>query len=154
MYVIVFSNLVMKDYKKFASEYLISEEGHQIIQLLLDGYKDPAVAVNSSMMLCDCIQQRGINEYLLDNCALLEPLFTSYAHSPTFEICSDVFKAISLLLRKNKSMVKEKLKSSDKLRKCVFGWFEGLINSKEYVCRRLSLQVGSRGRVVLSLATQ
>ena len=141
MYVIVFSHLVINNYKKFASEYLMSEEGHQIIKLLLDGYKDPAIAVNCSMMLCDCIQQRGINEYLLDNCDLLEPLFTIYVHNSTFEICSDAFKAISLLLRKNKSMVKEKLKNSKTLQKSVFGWFEGLINSKEYVCRRLSLQV-------------
>lgn len=141
MYVIVFSNLVMKDYKHFATEYLLTEEGHQIIQLLINGYKDQAIAVNCSMMLCDCIQQRGVNEYLLDNYSLVEPLFTEYAHSPTFEVSSEAFKAITLLLRKNKSSVSDRMKRSGALQAKVFGWFEGLINSKEYVAQRLSLQV-------------
>ena len=41
MYVTVFSILVSKDYKKFATEYLLTEEGKQIMATLLDGYKDP-----------------------------------------------------------------------------------------------------------------
>lgn len=46
MYVTVFNILVTKDYVHFATEYMMSAEGAQIIKLLLDGYSDSAIALN------------------------------------------------------------------------------------------------------------
>ena len=61
MYVTVFSILVSKDYKKFATEYLLTEEGKQIMATLLDGYKDSQIALNCGIMLRECIRQRCLH---------------------------------------------------------------------------------------------
>lgn len=141
MYATVFSILVTKDYVHFATEYMISEEGTQIIKLLLDGYNDSAIALNCGIMLRECIQQRCIHEYLLDNSDLIEPLFTIHAHSPTFEISSDAFSTIQALMRRNKQLVSKKMNANGPLYSRVFGWYDSMISSKEYVTRRMSLQV-------------
>lgn len=54
MYVTVFNILVTKDYVHFATEYMMSAEGAQIIKLLLDGYSDSAIALNCGIMLREC----------------------------------------------------------------------------------------------------
>ena len=64
MYVTVFDILVAKDYCQFSTEYLLTEEGRKIIQLLVDGYKDTAIALNCGIMLRECIKVRCIHEYL------------------------------------------------------------------------------------------
>lgn len=141
MYTTVFSILVTKDYKHFASEYLISEEGKQILSLLVDGYKDPEIALNCGIMLRDTIQQRCIHEYYLDNSELIKPLFTVYAHSSTFEIASDAIQTIKFLLRQNKQLVSKKMNANGPLYNSVFEWYTTLISSKEYMTKRMSLQV-------------
>ena len=141
MYVTVFSILVSKDYKKFATEYLLTEEGKQIMATLLDGYKDSQIALNCGIMLRECIRQRCLHEFLLDSPALIKPLFTEYALSPTFEVCSDAFSTIKDLLRRNKQLVSQKMNPNGPLYKEVFSWYSTLICSKEYVTCRMALQV-------------
>ena len=125
----------------FASEYLLSNEGKQILSLLLDGYKDPEIALNCGIMLRDTIQQRCIHEYFLDNSELIKPLFTEYAHSATFEITSDAIQTIKFLLRQNKQLVSKKMYAHGPLYTSVFKWYTSLIESKEYMTKRMSLQV-------------
>ena len=142
MYVTVFSILVSNDYGKFATVYMMSAEGAQILKLILDGYGNSQIALNCGIMIRECIKQRCIHEYLLDNSDLIEPLFTVYAHSPTFEISSDAFSTIQTLMRRNKQLVSKKMNANGPLYGRVFGWFNNMINSKEYVTRRMALQVG------------
>lgn len=137
----VFRNLVINDYKHFASEYLLSEEGKQILALLVDGYNDSSIALNCGMMLRDTIQQRCIHEYFLNNPEIIKPLFTKHAHSSTFEIASDAISSINYLLRQNKQLVSKKMNASGSLYSTVFEWYGSLISSEEYVTRRMSLQV-------------
>ena len=141
MYVTVFSILVNKDYCSFSTGYLMSEEGREIIQMLVDGYKENSIALNCGIMLRECIQHRCIHEYLLDHSEIIEPIFTVYSHSPTFEIASDAFNTIQSLLRSNKQLVSKKMNAKGDLYKKVFGWYSTLINSNEYVTCRMSLQL-------------
>ena len=141
MYVTVFDILVAKDYCQFSTEYLLTEEGRKIIQLLVDGYKDTAIALNCGIMLRECIKVRCIHEYLLDHSEIIEPIFTNYSHSPTFEIASDAFNTIQSLLRNNKQLVSKKKNAQGELYSKVFGWYAALINHEEYVTRRMSLQL-------------
>ena len=141
MYVTVFSILVKNDTRHFATVYLLTEEGRSILQLLFDGYKDHSITLNCGIMIRDCIKQRCLHEYFLDHSELLEPLFTEYSHSPTFEIASDAFSTIHDLLRSNKQLVSKKMNANGPLYGKVFGWYSSLINSSEYVTRRMALQV-------------
>ena len=141
MYVTVFSMLVSKDYNNFATQYLLSEEGKQILGLLVDGYNDSTIALNCGIMLRETIQQRCIHEYFLDNPEIMKPLFIKHANSTTFEIDSDAISIIQYLLRQNKQLVSKKMNSNGVLYKVVFEWYAGLISSEEYVTRRMSLQV-------------
>lgn len=141
MYVTVFSILVKNDYKHFASSYLLSDEGKQILSLLVDGYNDSSIALNCGIMLRETIMQRCIHEYFLDNPEVIKPIFTKHAHSSTFEITSDAISTIQYLLRQNKQLVSKKMNANGPLYKVVFEWYGALISSEEYVTRRMSLQV-------------
>ena len=75
MYVTVFSTLVTMDYEKFATAYMLTDEGKGVIAALIQGYKEPAIALNCGIMIRECIKQRCLHEYLLDNPDLIKPLF-------------------------------------------------------------------------------
>lgn len=145
MYVTVFSTLVTNDYQQFATVYLLSQEGKGVIAALLQGYKDPEIALNCGIMLRECIKQRCLHEYLLDNPELIKPLFTEYALSATFEISSDAFDTIRFLLRRNKQLVSKKMSPTGTLYNQVISWYTPLISSTEYIICRMSLQVVVRG---------
>ena len=67
MYVTVFSTLVTMDYEKFATAYMLTDEGKGVIAALIQGYKEPAIALNCGIMIRECIKQRCLHEYMLDN---------------------------------------------------------------------------------------
>ena len=56
-------------------------------------------------MMRECIKNRVIHNYLLSYPEIIRPLFTEYAFSNHFDICSDVLQVIRDLLRQNKSLV-------------------------------------------------
>ena len=146
MYVTVFSTLVTMDYEKFATAYMLTDEGKGVIAALIQGYKEPAIALNCGIMIRECIKQRCLHEYLLDNPDLIKPLFMEYAQSSTFEISSDAFDTIRFLLRRNKQLVSKKMKDDKSLYTQVFTWYTSLISSQEYIICRMSLKVGVESR--------
>ncbi|KAK8807353.1 hypothetical protein WA158_004112 [Blastocystis sp. Blastoise] len=140
-FVTVYICLITQDYSHFASEYMLSPDGAQIFQMMFDGYKNPLLAVHCGSMIRECIKKRELHNYLLTHDLLLQPLFEEYCQNPNFDIASDAFLTIHELLRKNKSLISQRLAPPSELYTHVFTWYATLIQSPIYITQRQSLKL-------------
>ena len=137
----VFCTLLSRDHYKFSSSYMTSLEGCDILQCIINCCGDQTLAINSGIMLRECIKIRCIHQLLLSHPYLIEPLFTKYAFDTNFDVCSDVFQSIRDLLRKNKQLVSAALNPSKSFYSQLFAWMHNLLESDQYFITRMVLHL-------------
>ncbi|KAK8817103.1 hypothetical protein WA556_003000 [Blastocystis sp. ATCC 50177/Nand II] len=137
----VFCTLLSRDHYKFASQYMISQEGEDILMCLVNGCGDPNLTATCGTMLRQCIAVRCIHQLLFSKPSLIEPLFTSYAFDSNFDVSSDALQSIHDLLTKNKQLVSVALNPKLPLYSQVFGWYRNLICSDQYIIMRIVIKM-------------
>ncbi|KNB45626.1 calcium-binding protein 39 [Blastocystis sp. subtype 4] len=137
----VFCTLLYRDHYKFASDYMVSIEGSDILLCIMNAYGDQSLTVNAGLMLRECIRIRCIHDKLLSDPRLIEPLFTKYVYNENFDVSSDAFQTIRDLLRKNKQLVSSKLQPGGVLFNELFGWYRELMQSSNYIINRVMVKL-------------
>jgi calcium binding protein 39 len=112
----------------------------KVLGLLIHGYDEEHTqvdALNSGIMLRECIKQEPLTKVIVNNEALFD-LFFTYVQVPTFDIAADAFSSFKELLTAHKVPCAEFLeKNYDR----VFGKYKELLNSENYVTKRQSLKL-------------
>ena len=62
----------------------------QILRMLVDGYNDPEIALNSGSILREVIRHEELNEILLNDPHMFDAFF-EYVQLSTFDVASDAF---------------------------------------------------------------
>jgi hypothetical protein len=111
-------------------------EHPDLLDRLLDGYGDPAIALNCGQMFRDCVRDEPTARL-----ALASPRFAdlfSLAEAANFEVASDAFASFRDLLTRHKAAVAQHLAEhyAD-----FFAAYAGLLRSSNYVTRRQSLKL-------------
>ncbi|CAN0093403.1 calcium-binding protein 39 [Petromyzon marinus] len=107
-----------------------------LLFMLLKGYETPEIALNCGIMLRECIRHEPLGKIVLCSPQLYD--FFRYVEVSTFDIASDAFATFKDLLTRHKIICAEFLEENyDK----VFGEYEKLLNSENYVTKRQSLKL-------------
>ena len=105
-------------------------------------YENPVIALNCGMMLRECIKHEALAKMILQTEDFFR--FFEYVEVSTFDVASDTFTVFKELLTKHKILCAEFLEQNyDR----VFGLYDRLLHSENYVTRRQSLKVGFCSRV-------
>jgi calcium binding protein 39 len=128
-------SFLLRQKQQEAVEYV--ERNQEILQLLVKGYEDQEVALNTGSILRECIRHQQLCERVLMTATLFEPFF-EYVQLATFDVASDAFATFKLLLTKHKQMCAKFLEQNfDR----VFAKYNVLLESKNYVTKRQSLKL-------------
>ncbi|GAB6020553.1 mo25 protein [Chamberlinius hualienensis] len=115
-------------------EYICTKP--EILFTLMRGYETQEIALNCGMMLRECARYEALAKIMLYSEDFYN--FFRYVEVSTFDIASDAFSTFKELLTKHKMLCAEFLENNyDK----VFGHYQGLLNSENYVTRRQSLKL-------------
>jgi len=107
-----------------------------ILSVLLRGYEIKDIALNSGMMLRECLKFEQIAQIFIETEDFYR-LF-EYIELPTFDIASDAFATFEVLLTKHKMLVATIfMESYDR----IMPEFNKLLSSENYVTRRQSLKL-------------
>ncbi|KAA0184283.1 hypothetical protein HAZT_HAZT002504 [Hyalella azteca] len=99
-------------------------------------YEQPDVALHCGTMLRECARHEALTRIVLNSKLFYN--FFKYVEVSTFDIASDAFSTFKELLTKHKGLCAEFLENNyDE----VFGDYEKLLNSDNYVTRRQSLKL-------------
>uniref|UniRef100_UPI00358F6769 calcium-binding protein 39-like isoform X2 n=2 Tax=Myxine glutinosa TaxID=7769 RepID=UPI00358F6769 len=115
-------------------EYICSNP--HVLFTLLQGYESLEIALHCGVMLRESIRHEPLAQILL-----LSPEFYSlfrYVQMSTFDIASDAFATFKDLLTRHKSLCAGFLEQNYEQ---VFGEYEKLLNSENYVTKRQSLKL-------------
>ena len=140
-FVHVFSILLHRDHAHFASDYMLSQEGNDIIILIIRLYSSCEVCIHTGIMLRECIRCHGIHESMLSQPSLIKPLFCIYPYSPHFDVSCDVLYVLRDMLRRHRSLVATLLRPDGALFPHFFKWLSLLVRSDNYVVARLTLRL-------------
>jgi len=115
-------------------EYICTKP--DIIFTLCRGYEQQEIALNCGTMLRECIRYEALTKILLYSDNFFD--FFKYVEVSTFDIASDAFATFKELLTKHKMLAADFLEANfDK----VFGHYQKLLHSDNYVTRRQSLKL-------------
>jgi len=115
-------------------EYICTKP--DIIFTLCRGYEQQEIALNCGTMLRECIRYEALTKILLYSDNFYD--FFKYVEVSTFDIASDAFATFKELLTKHKMLAADFLETNfDK----VFGQYQKLLHSDNYVTRRQSLKL-------------
>jgi len=115
-------------------EYICTKP--DIIFTLCRGYEQQEIALNCGTMLRECIRYEALTKILLNSDNFYD--FFKYVEVSTFDIASDAFATFKELLTKHKMLAADFLEANfDK----VFGHYQKLLHSDNYVTRRQSLKL-------------
>merc|ERR1711874_171758 len=115
-------------------EYICTKP--DIIFTLCRGYEQQEIALNCGTMLRECIRYEALTKILLHSDNFYD--FFKYVEVSTFDIASDAFATFKELLTKHKMLAADFLEANfDK----VFGHYQKLLHSENYVTRRQSLKL-------------
>lgn len=115
-------------------EYICTKQ--EILFTLMRGYETQEIALNCGTMLRECARYEALAKIMLHSEDFFN--FFKYVEVSTFDIASDAFSTFKELLTKHKMLCAEFLENNyDK----VFGHYQGLLNSENYVTRRQSLKL-------------
>lgn len=81
-------NFVLRQKKVQAVEYVKAHP--EILRMLVDGYNDPEIALNSGSILREVIRHEELNELLLNDPHMFDAFF-EYVQLSTFDVASDAF---------------------------------------------------------------
>jgi calcium binding protein 39 len=93
----IFNNLVRRDLCEFASGYMSTSSGLEILHQLVISYDNSSTALSCGSMLRECIRYDATALALL-NSADLWLFFDRYVHLRNFEVASDSFNTLRELL--------------------------------------------------------
>uniref|UniRef100_UPI00358EDC57 calcium-binding protein 39-like n=1 Tax=Myxine glutinosa TaxID=7769 RepID=UPI00358EDC57 len=132
----IFSNIVRRQIgtRSPTVEYICANQG--LLFLLLRGYESPDIALNCGIMLRECIRHEALARILLYSEQFYH--FFRYVEMSTFDIASDAFATFKDLLTRHKIMCAEFLEEHYER---IFGEYEKLLNSENYVTKRQSLKL-------------
>ncbi|CEP14540.1 hypothetical protein [Parasitella parasitica] len=115
-------------------EHLCAHEA--ILFTLLEGYKQPDIALNCGLIIRECIRHEALAKILLYSGKFYQ--FFEYVEMDTFDIASDAFASFKEILTKHKAMVAQFLESNyDEF----FERYKKLLQSTNYVTKRQSLKL-------------
>merc|ERR1711973_523704 len=115
-------------------EYICTKP--DIIFTLCRGYEQQEIALNCGTMLRECIRYEALTKILLYSDNFYD--FFKYVEVSTFDIASDAFATFKELLTKHKMLAADFLEANfDR----VFGNYQKLLHSDNYVTRRQSLKL-------------
>lgn len=115
-------------------EYIINRE--DILWKLVYGYENPEIALNSGLMLRECIRHEPLAKLILKSENFYK--FFTYVEMSTFDLASDAFSSFKELLTRHKLLAADFL---EKNYAEVFEKYQNLLNSDNYVTRRQSLKL-------------
>ena len=134
---LIFNNVIRKPGVDF-SEYVF-ENFNPIVTDLVQGYKNPDIALSCGSMLRECIRHENLARLLL-NSELLWLFFDVYAHLPNFEVALDAINTLrDLLVSEKSSPVAAVFMQSHYI--AFFKKYEVLLLSGNYVTRIRSLKL-------------
>lgn len=111
-------------------------ERRDILRTLVDGYSDIDIALNFGLIMRECIRHESLCGHIL-NSNYFYNLF-EYVQKESFDVASDAFLSLKMVLTKHKNLVAEFLQTHyDEF----FSKYGTLIQSKNYVTMRQSLKV-------------
>ncbi|XP_073280513.1 putative MO25-like protein At5g47540 [Primulina huaijiensis] len=118
-----------------ASDYL--EANLDLIDQLITGYEDFAIALHFGAILRECIRHQVVARYVLKSKNVKK--FFDYMQLPTFDVASDVAATFKELMTRHKSTVAEFLAAN-------YVWFFADFNSKllvssNYMTRRYAVKL-------------
>jgi calcium binding protein 39 len=133
---LVFNNLLRQNAGNFVT---FIENNLVILDLLVDGYENPDIALNSGTMLRECVNYESLSRALLTSPNLIL-FFDKFVHFPNFDVASDAFNTLRDLLTtpKNRNIASEYL---EKEYETFVSNYEKLLTSENYVTRRRSLKL-------------
>uniref|UniRef100_T1IVG3 Protein Mo25 n=1 Tax=Strigamia maritima TaxID=126957 RepID=T1IVG3_STRMM len=115
-------------------EYICTKP--EILFTLMRGYETQEIALNCGTMLRECARYEALAKIMLYSDDFYN--FFKYVEVSTFDIASDAFSTFKELLTKHKVLCAEFLEANYDT---VFGHYQGLLNSENYVTRRQSLKL-------------
>merc|ERR1712212_286872 len=115
-------------------EYICTKP--EIVFTLCHGYERQEIALNCGAMLRECIRYEALTKILLNSEEFYD--FFKYVEVSTFDIASDAIATFKELLTRHKMLAAEFLETNyDR----VFGNYQKLLHSDNYVTRRQSLKL-------------
>lgn len=118
-----------------ASQYL--EENLDLLDIMINGYDDPTVALHYGGMLRECIRHQVVASYVLKSAHVKK--FFDYIQLPNFDVASDAAATFKELMTRHKSTVADFLTENH-------SWFFAEFNSKmlespNYMTRRYAVKL-------------
>ncbi|CAI9088294.1 OLC1v1022592C1 [Oldenlandia corymbosa var. corymbosa] len=113
-----------------ACDYL--ESNLDLMDLLICGYEDPAMALHYGGMLRECIRHQTVARYVLKSVHMKK--FFDYIQLPSFDVAADAIATFKELMTRHKSTVSDFLTDN-------YDWFfvefnSKLLQSPNYITRR------------------
>lgn len=128
--------------KQKASNKLITVEyisrNPKIIQALMQGPQNLEVSLNIGLMLRDAIKNEQLASMVLTSQSFWS--YFDYVDSDSFEVASDAFSTLNVLLREHTSVVSNFFSSNDNTEKFIEN-MNGLITNGNYITRRESARL-------------
>jgi len=117
-----------------AADYIA--QNPQILQLLVNGYESPDIALNCGSILRECIKHESLAQLILNSPDVYK--FFTFVEVSNFDTASDAFATFKDLLTQHSQISAAFLNENYER---VFKSYTELLNSHNYVTRRLSLKV-------------
>lgn len=109
----------------------------EVLTLLVKGYENDKIALNTGLMLRECLKHEALAKIILNNEELFLSFFT-YVQDSQFDVAADAFASFKDLLTKHKIICAEFL---EKRYDMVFDEYRKLLESSNYVTKRQSLKL-------------
>jgi len=130
----VFTYLMRKPENNTAVAYI--HDHPELLQRLVEGYNDVDLALVFGPILRECARHESLCAAVLNSTYFYE--FFEYVQKPSFDVASDAFLTLKIVLTKHKSVVQAFLTKNYVE---FFGKYNDLIQSKNYVTMRQSLKL-------------
>ncbi len=128
-------NFLLRNRKDEAVAYVKNHPN--LILELANGYSSSEIALNSGSILREALRHEDICSMVLANTPLMETFFT-YLQLPTFDVSSDAFTTLKVLLTKHKKIACKFLETNFD---SFFANYSKLLSSDSYVTKRLALKL-------------
>jgi len=135
----VVSIITMMLHKEFNGRNPTAEhiaQNPEIMELLLLGYDNPEIALNCGAILRECLKHEALAKVLLFSSSFFK--FFTFVEVSNFDVASDAFATFKDLLTLHKEISSQVLENNYDV---VFNSYKQLLQSKNYVTRRLSLKL-------------
>lgn len=138
----VFNCMVHRNLSGFADRWLAHESRRPLLIHLVRGYGVRGIELACGSMLRECIQHEVLARALLEAEAV-PLLLADFVRSPDFDVASDAFATLRALLTQHKALVADYLNPETGHYEAVFGRYNTLLQSHDYVVKRQALKVRS-----------